>query len=100
VITVKDSQQKPQGSAAKANVSCLSGDQHRRLATEATRIRSKSKLKLFVRRSPHDRSRKDLQQKQTSVVCQAITAEDSQQNPQGSAAKGNVNCCNVKCDVM
>ena len=94
-ITAKDSRQKPQGSAAKAIVGCFSGDHRKRLTTEAARIRSKSNRQLFVRRSPqktHDRSRKDSQQKQSLVVCQAITAKDSRQKPQGFAAKAIVNC--------
>ena len=94
-ITAKDSRQKPQGFAAKAIVSCSSRDHRKRLTTEAARIRSKSNRLLFVRRSPqktHDRSRKDSQQKQSVVVCQAITAKDSRQKPQGFAAKAIVNC--------
>jgi len=50
---------------------------------------------LFVRRSPqktHDRSPKDSQQKQSSIVRQAITAKDSREKPQGFAAKAVVNC--------
>ena len=94
-ITAKDSRQKPQGFAAKAIVGCLSSDDRKRLTTEAARIRSKSNRWLFVTRSPqktHDRSRKDSQQKQSLVVCQAITAKDSRQKPQGFAAKAIVNC--------
>ena len=94
-ITAKDSRQKPQGFAAKAIVGCLSSDHRKRLTTEAARIRSKSNRWLFVKRSPqktHDRSRKDSQQKQSLVVCQAITAKDSRQKPQGFAAKAIVNC--------
>ena len=94
-ITAKDSRQKPQGFAAKAIVGCSSGDHRKRLTTEAARIRSKSNRYLFVRRSPqktHDRSRKDSQQKQSLVVRQAITAKDSQQKPQGFAAKAIVGC--------
>ena len=114
-INAKDSRQKPQGFAAKAIVNCSSGDQRKRLTTEAARIsrqsnrqlfvkrltteaariRSKSNRQLFVRRSPqktHDRNRKDPQQKQSSIVRQAITAKDSRQKPQGSAAKAIVNC--------
>ena len=94
-ITAKDSRQKPQGFAAKAIVACSSSDHRKRLTTEAARIRSKSNRWLFVRRSPqktHDRSRKDSQQKQSLVVCQAITAKDSRQKPQGFAAKAIVNC--------
>ncbi|XP_020605444.1 uncharacterized protein LOC110044260 isoform X4 [Orbicella faveolata] len=89
-ITVKDSRQKPQRSAAKAIVNCSSGDHCKRLTTEATRIRSKRNRQYFVRRSPektHDRSRKDPQKKQSSIVRQAITAKDSRQKPQGFAAK-------------
>ena len=109
----------PQGSAAKAIVNCFSSDHRKRLTTEAARIRSKSNRQLLVRRSPqkthdrsrkdsqqkqssllvrrspqktHDRSRKDPQQKQSSTVSQAITAKDSRQKPQGSAAKAIVNC--------
>ena len=76
-ITAKDSRQKPQGFAAKAIVGCLSSDHRKRLTTEAARIRSKSSRWLFVKRSPqktHDRSCKDSQQKQSSIVRQAITA--------------------------
>ena len=69
------------------------------LTTEAARMRSKSNPQLFVtvKRSPqstHDRSRKDAQQKQSSVVgySQAITAKDSRQKPQGFAAKVIVSC--------
>jgi len=51
-ITAKDSRQKPQELAAKAIVSCSSGDHRKRLTTEAARIRSKSNGYLFVRRSP------------------------------------------------
>ncbi|XP_020605442.1 uncharacterized protein LOC110044260 isoform X2 [Orbicella faveolata] len=94
-ITVKDSRQKPQRSAAKAIVNCSSGDHCKRLTTEATRIRSKRNRQYFVRRSPektHDRSRKDPQKKQSSIVRQAITAKDSRQKPQGFAAKAIVNC--------
>ena len=94
-ITAKDSRQKPQGSAAKVIVNCYSGDYCKRLTTEAARIRSKSSRQLFVRRSQqktHDRSRKDPQQKQSSIVSQAITAKDSRQKPQGSVAKAIVNC--------
>ena len=61
-------------------------------------MRSKSNRHLFVTvkrslQSTHDRSRKDAQQKQSSVVgySQAITAKDSRQKPQGFAAK-IVNC--------
>ena len=93
-ITAKDSRQKPQGFAVKAIVGCLSGDHHKRLTTEAARIRSKSDRWLFVKRSPqktHDRSRKDSQQKQSSIVRHAITAKDSRQKPQGFAAKAIVN---------
>ena len=114
-ITAKDSRQKQQGFEAKAIVGCLSSDHRERLTTEAARIRSKSNRQLFVRRSPqktHDRSRKDSQQKQSSIVRhaitakgrkdsqqmqssivrQAITAKDSRQKPQGFAAKAIVNC--------
>ena len=94
-ITAKDSRQKPQGFAAKAIVGCLSSDHRKRLTTEAARIRSKSNCQFFVTRSPQktqDRSRKDSQQKQSLVVCQAITAKDSRQKPQGFAAKAIVNC--------
>ena len=95
LITTKDSRRRPQGSAAKAIVACLSGDHRKRLTTEAARIRSKSNCQLFVRRSPHkthDRSRKDSQQKRSLVVCQAITAKDSRQKPQEFAAKAIVGC--------
>ena len=98
-MTAKDSEQKPQGFAAKAVVNCSLqwGDLRKRLTTEAGRIRSKSSRQLFVtvRGSPqktHDRSRKDPQQKQFSIVRQAITAKDSRQKPQGFAAKAVVNC--------
>ena len=100
-ITAKYSRQKPQGCAAKAVFSCLlqSGDHRKVLTTEAARMRSKSNRQLFVtvRRSPqstHDRSRKDAQQKQSSVVgySQAITARYSLQKPQGCAAKAIVSC--------
>jgi len=89
-ITAKDSRQKPQVFAAKAIVNCWSGDHRKRLTTEPASIRSKSNLQLLVRRSPqktHDRSRKDSQQKQSSIVGQAITAKDSRRKPQGFAAK-------------
>ena len=100
-ITAKYSRQKPQGCAAKAIVSCsLQSSDHRKvLTTEAARMRSKSNRQLFVtvKRSPqstHDRSRKDAQQKQSSVVrhSQAITAKYSRQKPQGCAAKAIVSC--------
>ena len=100
-ITAKCSQQKPQGLAAKAIVSCSLqwGDHRKMLTTEAARACSKSNRSLFVtvRRSPqnvHNRSRKDLQQKQSLVVpySEAITAKCSQQKPQGLAAKAIVNC--------
>ena len=94
-ITAKDSRQKPQGFAAKAIVGCLSRDHRKRLTTEAARIRSKSNRQLFVTRSPqktHDRSRKDSQLKQSSIVRHAITAKDSRQKPQGFAAKAIVGC--------
>ena len=100
-ITAKYSRQKPQGCAAKAIVSCsLQSSDHRKvLTTEAARMRSKSNRQLFVtvKRSPqstHDRSHKDAQQKQSSVVrySQAITAKYSQQKPQGCAAKAIVSC--------
>jgi len=96
-INAKDSRQKPQGSAAKAIVNCSSGDHRKRLTTEAARIPSKSSRQLFVtvRRSPqktHERSRKDPQQRQSSIVRQAITAKDLRQKPQGFAAKAVVNC--------
>jgi len=77
VITAKGSRQKPQGFAAKASVTRSLGDRRKGLTTEAARIRSKSNRYLFVRRSPqktHDRSRKDSQQKQSLLVCKAITA--------------------------
>ena len=93
LITTKDSRRRPQRSAAKAIVGCLSGDHRKRLTTEAARIRSKSNRQLFVRRSPqqtHDRSRKDSQQKQSSIVRHAIAAKDSRQKPQGFAAKAIV----------
>ena len=76
-------------------VNCSSSDHRKRLTTEATRIRSKSNRQLFVTRSPqktHDRSRKDPQQKQSSIVRHAITAKDSRQKPQGFAAKAIVGC--------
>jgi len=41
-ITAKESRQKPQGFAAKAIVTCSSGDHRKRVTTEAARIRSKS----------------------------------------------------------
>ena len=100
MITAKDSRQRPQG-AAKAIVSCSSqsGDHRKVLTTEAARMRSKSNRQLFVtvRRSPqstHDRSRKDAQQKQSSVIgySQAITAKYSRQKPQRRAAKAIVSC--------
>ena len=100
-ITAKYSRQKPQGCTAKAIVSCLlqSSDHRKVLTTEAARMRSKSNCQLFVTvmRSPqstHDRSRKDAQQKQSSVVgySQAITAKYSRQKPQGCAAKAIVSC--------
>ena len=94
-ITARDSRQKPQGFLAKAIVGCSSRDHRKRLTTEAARIRSKSNRWLFVKRSPqktHDRSRKDSQQKQSSIVRQAITAKDSRQKPQGFAAKAIVGC--------
>ena len=76
----KYSRQKPQGCAAKAIVSCsLQSSDHRKvLTTEAARMRSKSNRQLFitVERSPqstHDRSRKDAQQKQSSVVVQSYS---------------------------
>ena len=66
---------------------------------EAARMRNKSNRQLLVtvKRSPHnthDRSRKDAQQKQSSVVrySQAITAKDSRQKPKGFAAKAIVSC--------
>ena len=95
-ITAMYSRQKPQGCAAKAIVSCwLQSSDHRNvLTTEAARMRSKSNRQLLVtvKRSPqctHDRSRKDAQQKQSSVVrySQAITAKYSRQKPQGCAQK-------------
>ena len=82
-IAAKDSQQKPQGFAAKAIVGCLSRDHRQRLTTEAARIRSKSNRQLFVTRSPQktqDRSRKDSQQKQLSIVRHEITAIDCDKN--------------------
>jgi len=42
VITVKESQQKPQGFAAKAIVGCSSGDHRKRLMTEAARFAAKA----------------------------------------------------------
>ena len=93
LITAKDSRRKPQGSAAKAIVNCSSRDHRKRLTTEAARIRSKSNRQLFTRRSPqktHDRSRKDSQQKQSSIVRHEITAKDSRHKPQGFAAKAIV----------
>ena len=95
------SRQKPQGCAAKAIVSCWlqSSDHLKVLTTEAARMRSKSNHQLLVtvKRSPqctHDRSPKDAQQKQSSVVgySQAITAMYSRQKPQGCAAKAIVSC--------
>ena len=69
------------------------------LTTDKTRKKlptsEKKNRQLFVTRSPqqtHDRSRKDPQQKQSSIVRQAITAKDSRQKPQGSAAKAIVGC--------
>jgi len=65
------------------------------LTREAARIRNKSNHQYFVRRSPQktdERSRKDPQQKQSSIVRQAIAAKDSRQKPQGFAAKAVVNC--------
>ena len=100
-ITAMYSRQKPQGCAAKAVFSCLlqSSDHRNVLTTEAARMRSKSNRQLLVtvKRSPqctHDRSRKDAQQKQSSVVgySQAITAMYSRQKPQGCAAKAIVSC--------
>ena len=100
-ITAKCSRQKPQGLAAKEIVSCSLqwGDHRKMLTTEAARTWSKSNRSLFVtvRRSPqnaHDRSRKDLQQKQSFVVrhSEAITAKCSRQKPQGLAAKAIVTC--------
>ena len=62
-------------------------------------MRSKSNRQLLVtvKRSPqktHDRSRKDSQQKQSSVArySQAITAKNSRQKRQGFAAKAIVSC--------
>ena len=92
----KDAQQKQ-----SLVFSCLlqSGDHRKVLTTEAARMRSKSNRQLFVTvdRSPQstlDRSRKDAQQKQSSVVgySKAITAKDSRQKPQGCAAKAIVSC--------
>ena len=100
-ITAKYSRQKPQGCRAKAILSCwLQSSDHRKvLTTEAARMRSKSNRQLLVtdKRSPqstHDRSRKDAQQKQSSVVrySQAITAKYSRQKPQGCAAKAILSC--------
>jgi len=94
-ITGKDSRQTPQGFAAKAIVTCSSGDHRKRLTTEAASIRSKRYRCLFVTRSPqktHDRSRKKSQQKQSLLVRQAITVKDSRQKPQGFAAKDIVTC--------
>ena len=100
-ITAKYSRQKPHGCAAKAIVYCSlpSGDHRKVLTAEAARMRSKSNRQLLVtvRRSPHstdDRSRKDAQQKQSSVVgySQAITAKYSRQKPHGCAAKAIVSC--------
>ena len=100
-ITAKYSGQKPQGYAAKAIVRCSlqSGDHRKLLSTEAARMRSKSNGQLFVTarrslQSTHDRSRKDAQQKQSSVLgySQAITAKYSRQKPQGCAAKAIVSC--------
>ena len=88
-ITAKYSRKKPQGWAAKAIVSCwLQSSDHRKvLTTEAARMRSKSNRQFVtVKRSlqsTHDRSRKDAQQKQPSVVgySKAITAKYSRQKP-------------------
>ena len=94
-IPAKDSTQKPERLTAKAMFSSWSGKHRKRLTTEAARIRSKGNRQLFVTRSPqktHDRSRKDSQQRQSLVVCQAITAKDSRQKPQGFAAKA-IGCC-------
>jgi len=94
-ITAKDSRQKPQGFPAKDIVTCLSRDHRKRLTTEAARIRNKSNRYLFLRKSPqktHDRSRKDSEQKQSLVVCQAITPKDSRQKPQEFAPKAIVSC--------
>jgi len=94
-ITAKDSRQKPQGFAAKAIVSCSSGDHHKRLTTEAARIRSKSSRQFFVRQSPqktHDRSPKNSQQKQSLLVRKAITAINLRQKSQEFAAKAIVTC--------
>ena len=100
MINAKDSRERLQG-ATKAIVSCwLQSSDHRNvLTTEAARMRSKSNRQLLVtvKRSPqctHDRSRKDAQQKQSSVVgySQAITATYSRQKPQGCAAKAIVSC--------
>jgi len=94
-ITAKDSRQKPQELAAKAIVSCSSGDHRKRLTTQAARIRSKSNPQLFVRQSPqktHDRSPKNSQQKQWLLVRKAITAIDSRQKPEEFAAKAIVTC--------
>jgi len=41
-ITAKESQQKPQGFAAKAIVGCSSGDHRKRLMTEAARFAAKA----------------------------------------------------------
>ena len=85
-ITAKYSQQKPQGCAAKAIVSCLlqSGDHRKVLTTEAARMRVKSNRQLFVtvKRSPqstHDRSPRP-------------APPPPGQKPQGCAAKAVVSC--------
>jgi len=56
---------------------------------------SKRIRQAIVRRSPqkiHDRSHKDSQQRQSSIVGQTITAKDSRRKPQGFAAKAVVSC--------
>jgi len=93
-IAVKDSRPKPLGFGAKAIVGCSSRDHRKRLTTEAANIRSKSKRLLFVTRSPqktHDRSPKDSQLKQSSIVRHAITAKDPREQPQELAAKARDN---------
>ena len=92
--------------AAQFSCSLQSSDHRKVLTTEAARMCSKSNRQLFVtvKRSPqstHDRSRKDAQQKQSSVVrlySRAITAKYSRQKPQGCAAKAIVSCSLQSCD--
>ena len=100
-ITPKYSLEKLQGCAAKAIVSCWlqSSDHCKVLTTEAVRMRSKCNHQLLVTvkrslQSTHDRSRKDAQQMQSSVVgySQAITPKYSLEKLQGCAAKAIVSC--------